>query len=209
MSGADPRAGTPRRARVERTTGETRISLELNLDGTGESDCRTGIGFLDHMLTLFARHGLFDLTVRAEGDLEVDTHHTAEDVAIVLGRAFDRALGDRAGIHRTAHAYVPMDEALAFVAVDVSGRPWAEVDATFRADRLGELDSDLIRHMLVSLAMEARLNLHARIERGLNDHHRAEALVKALARALDAATALDPRRSGTVPSTKGVIDRGA
>ena len=117
-----------RRARVERETGETRIAVELSVDGTGASDVSTGIGFLDHMLALFARHGLFDLTVRAEGDLHVDSHHTAEDVAIVLGRAFDQALGDRAGIVRTAHTYVPMDEALAFVAIDVSGRPWAEID---------------------------------------------------------------------------------
>src|SRR5947209_690008 len=132
-------AESARRARVERTTGETKVEVELNLDGTGTSDTRTGIGFLDHMLALFARHGLFDLTVRAEGDLDVDSHHTAEDVAIVLGRAFDQALGNRAGIRRMAHAWVPMDEALAFVAVDVSGRPWAEVDATFKSDRLGDL----------------------------------------------------------------------
>jgi imidazoleglycerol-phosphate dehydratase len=164
----------------------------------------TGIGFLDHMLSLFAHHGLFDLSVEAKGDLHVDAHHTAEDVAICLGKALADALGDRAGIVRMAWAFVPMDEALAFVAVDLGGRPYAVLDASWHGPSLGALPTDLIGHVLETIAVHARMNLHARVLYGNNDHHQAEALFKALARALDTATQLDPRRQG-IPSTKGTV----
>jgi imidazoleglycerol-phosphate dehydratase len=193
-----------RSATIDRTTGETEIHLTLGLDGQGKTNVNTGVGFLDHMLVLFAHHGLFDLTVAAKGDLQVDAHHTVEDVAICLGQALDRALGDRAGIVRTAHSYVPMDEALGFVAIDLSGRPYAVVDVTWHGPALGGMDVDMVRHFLESVAIHGRLNLHARVLYGRNDHHQAEALFKALGRALDAATALDPRRQG-VPSTKGML----
>lgn len=193
-----------RQANVERRTRESQITLSLNLDGLGRADIQTGIGFLDHMLTLFASHGLFDLTVRAEGDLLVDEHHTAEDTFICLGRALDQALGDRRGIVRTAHSYVPMDEALALVAVDLGGRPYCVFQAEFTTPRLGQLGTDLLFHLFETLAIHGRFNLHARVLDGRNDHHKAEALFKALARALDASTQIDPRRSD-VPSTKGTL----
>jgi imidazoleglycerol-phosphate dehydratase len=194
-----------RRGRVERKTRETSVSVEVAIDGSGQADVSTGIGFLDHLLDAVARHGVFDLTVRAEGDTHVDSHHTAEDVAITFGRAFDQALGDRRGIARIAHAYAPLDEALALVVIDVSGRGHAEVDAPIAEPRLGDLDSDLVRHTLASFAVEARLTLHAKVLAGQNGHHRAEALIKAFARALDAATRIDPRLGDAVPSTKGVL----
>jgi imidazoleglycerol-phosphate dehydratase len=191
-----------RSATIDRVTGETEIHLGLEIDGTGRGEVSTGIGFLDHLLLLFLHHGLFDLTVAARGDLHVDAHHLTEDVAICLGQALDRALGDRTGIVRVAHSYVPMDETLGFVAVDLSGRPHALVDITWKGSTLGILDVDLVRHFLEAVATHGRLNLHARILYGLNDHHKAEALFKAFARALDTATLVDPRRQG-VPSTKG------
>ncbi len=194
-----------RAATIERQTGETSVALTLNVDGAGNAEIATGIGFLDHMLHLFARHGLFDLTVRATGDLHVDEHHTAEDVCICLGQAFDRALGERRGLVRTAHAYVPMDEALGFVAVDLSGRPYCIVDAAFVTPRVGQLGTDLIAHLFESIAVHGRMNLHARVLYGHNDHHKVEALFKALGRALDAATRIDERLGGAVPSTKGVL----
>lgn len=193
-----------RQARVERTTNETQITLQFNIDGRGLAEINTGIGFLDHMLTLFAGHGLFDLTISAKGDLHIDEHHTAEDVMICLGRALDQALGDRRGLVRTAHSFVPMDEALALVAVDLSGRPYCVVEAAFSTPRLGQLGTDLIFHLLESFATHARMNLHAKVFYGRNDHHKVEALFKALARALDSATGLDPRRQD-VPSTKGTL----
>lgn len=189
---------------IDRTTKETEIHLTLALDGRGRAEVNTGIGFLDHMLILFAHHGLFDLTIQATGDLHVDAHHTVEDVAICLGQALDRALGERAGIVRTAHSYVPMDEALGLVAVDLSGRPYARIEVAWHGQALGGMEPDLVRHFLETVAIHGRLNLHARILYGQNDHHQAEALFKALGRALDAATAIDPRRSG-VPSTKGML----
>lgn len=188
---------------IDRKTGETDIGLTLALDGRGQADVSTGVGFLDHMLTLFAHHGLFDLTVTATGDLHVDAHHTVEDVAICLGQALDRALGDRRGIVRTAHSYVPMDEALGFVALDLSGRPYAVIEVAWHTPMLGGMDPDLVRHFLETVAVHGKLNLHAHVS-GRNDHHQAEALFKALARALDAATQIDPRRQG-VPSTKGTL----
>jgi imidazoleglycerol-phosphate dehydratase len=194
-----------RQACVERKTQETEILVKLALDGTGQHRIETGIGFLDHMLSHVAVHGLFDLQVQAHGDLHVDPHHTVEDVALSLGAAFDQALGDRGGIVRIGSAYVPMDESLAFVAVDLSGRPYAVSEATWAGPAVGGLPVTLISHVFESFAVTARANVHARVLYGRDDHHKAEALFKALGRALDIATSLDPRRSGTVPSTKGVL----
>lgn len=193
-----------RRGTIQRKTGETEVEVTLIVDGSGKAQVDTGIGFLDHMLTLFAGHGLFDLTVHARGDLHIDEHHTAEDVFICLGKALDQALGDRAGLVRTAHSYVPMDEALALVALDLGGRPYCVFDSEFATPRVGALNTDLIFHLFESLAIHGRMNLHARVHYGRNDHHKIEALFKALARALDAATVIDVRRQG-VPSTKGTL----
>lgn len=193
-----------RTANIHRTTKETDVAVSLNLDGSGQADISTGIGFYDHMLHHVAHHGLFDLTVKAAGDLHIDEHHTAEDVAIALGQALDKALGDRAGITRMADAWVTMDEALAQVIVDLSGRPYCVFTGQFDTPRIGGLGTSLIPHVLESMATHARMNLHARVLYGRDDHHKAEAIFKALGRALDAATRLDPRRSG-VPSTKGVL----
>jgi imidazoleglycerol-phosphate dehydratase len=195
----------PRTATISRTTGETEISLTLSLDGGGKADVSTGVGFLDHMLTLWAKHGLFDLSVRAVGDLHIDEHHTAEDTCICLGKALDVALGERRGIVRTAHSFVPMDEALAMVAVDLGGRPYCVVQADFVTPRVGQLGTDLIFHLLESVAFHGRLNLHAQVLYGRNDHHKVEAIFKAFGRALDAATRPDERLAGAVPSTKGVL----
>ncbi|NJM08243.1 imidazoleglycerol-phosphate dehydratase HisB [Candidatus Gracilibacteria bacterium] len=194
-----------RSATINRRTGETNISLTLNLDGSGEAAINTGVGFLDHMLTLWAKHGLFDLSVQAQGDLHIDEHHTAEDTCICLGRALDEALGERRGIVRTAHSFVPMDEALALVAVDLGGRPYSVLQADFATPRVGQLGTDLIGHLLESIAFAGRLNLHAQVLYGRNDHHKVEAIFKALGRALDAATRPEPRLAGAVPSTKGVL----
>lgn len=193
-----------RTAKLSRSTSETQITIELNLDGSGLHDIATGIGFLDHMLTHLAVHGLFDLTVRATGDLQIDVHHTVEDVALVLGSAFDQALGERKGIVRMASFYAPMDETLAFVALDLSGRPYSVIQAEWGSAPVGGIPTSLFPHFFESFAVTARCNLHARILYGRDDHHKAEALFKALARALDAATTLDGRRQ-TVPSTKGTL----
>jgi imidazoleglycerol-phosphate dehydratase len=193
-----------RTAAITRHTNETQIDLTLNLDGSGAAEIDTGIGFFDHMLHHVAVHGLFDLTVKAAGDLHVDSHHTIEDVAICLGRAFDEALGDRRGIVRMGSAYVPMDEALARVVVDLSGRPYAVIQAAFDTPVIGQMPTSLVAHVLESLAFNARMNLHAAVFYGHDDHHKAEALFKALGRALNAAVAFDPRRGG-VPSTKGTL----
>ncbi len=193
-----------RQAHIKRQTNETQIALSLNIDGQGKAQVDTGIGFLDHMLTLLAGHGLFDLTVQANGDLEIDEHHTAEDVFICLGKAFNDALDARAGIVRTAHSYVPMDETLARVVVDLGGRPYCVFQADFGTPRVGQLSTDLIFHLFETLATHGRLNLHAHVLYGRNDHHKVEALFKALARAMDHATQLDPRRQD-IPSTKGTL----
>ena len=195
-----------RKAHVERKTGETYIVADLNLDGRGSAELHTGIGFFDHMLSALVRHARFDLTLRAEGDLHVDEHHTVEDVAIVLGRALSEALGDCAGIRRMGHAIVPMDEALALVAIDISGRGYAVVQADFDTPRIGELGTDLIWHFIETLAHHAHITIHAQVLAGRNDHHKAEALFKALARSLCDAASLDDRISGQVPSTKGTIE---
>jgi len=196
---------TARTATIRRETGETQIEITLNLDGRGHAQVSTGVGFLDHKLTTLARHARFDLTVTAAGDLHVDEHHTVEDVGIALGRALGEALGDRAGIVRMGHATVPMDEALALVAVDIGGRGYFVFEGNFDTPRIGEMATSLVPHFLESLALEARLNLHARLLAGRDDHHRAEALFKALARALHQATRLDPTLAGDVPSTKGTL----
>lgn len=194
-----------RTAVITRTTNETEISLRLNLDGSGACKIDTGIGFLDHMLSHLAVHGLFDLQLEAKGDLHIDAHHTVEDCALVLGQAIDQALGDRRGIMRMASTYVPMDEALAFVAVDLSGRPYAVIEAHWHAPVVGNVPTSLWPHFLESLAVTARSNLHARVLYGRDDHHQIEALFKALGRALDTATQIDPRRADQVPSTKGSL----
>jgi len=194
-----------RQACVERRTRETEVTVTLALEGSGQHQIDTGIGFLDHMLTHVAVHGLLDLTVQASGDLEVDAHHTVEDVALTLGQALDRALGDRAGIVRVGAATVPMDESLASVAVDLSGRPYCVAEATWAGPAVGGVPVTLIRHFLESLAVTARANVHARVLYGRDDHHKAEALFKALGRALDVAVRLDSRRGGTIPSTKGTL----
>ena len=194
-----------RRARIDRETAETHVSVELNIDGQGRAEIATGIGFFDHMLDSFARHGRFDLAIKCEGDLHIDAHHTMEDVALALGSAFDEALGDRAGIVRMADATVPLDEALVQAAVDVSGRPYAAVALEFVGDRIGDVPAEMMVHVIESLAMNARIALHIWQLSGANDHHIAEAAIKALARALDAATQLDPRIAGEIPSTKETL----
>lgn len=191
-----------RRAEVRRETAETRIELSLALDGRGRGRVRTGLGFLDHMLTALARHGRFDLELTCEGDLAVDDHHTVEDCALVLGRAFDEALGERRGIRRFGAAYAPLDEALARVVVDLSGRPFAHVDLGLLRERLGEVACENLDHFFRSLATAGRMALHVDLLRGANDHHRAEAAFKALALALREAVAVD---GDEVPSTKGVL----
>ncbi len=192
-----------RQASVERRTLETRISLELNLNGSGQAEIGTGIGFLDHMLTALAKHARFDLRLQCEGDLEVDDHHTAEDCALALGQALDQALGERRGIARFGSAYAPLDEALARVVVDLSGRPCAVVELGLTREMIGEIAAENLTHVFVSLAMAGRMALHVDLLRGQNDHHRAEAAFKALALALRQAVALDG--SSGVPSTKGVL----
>ncbi len=197
-----PIAGS-RSARVSRTTSETSIELDLLVDGKGKADIGTGIGFLDHMLISLTKHARFDLTLRCKGDLEVDDHHTAEDCALALGQALDQALGDRRGIQRFAHAYAPLDEALARVVVDLSGRPCAVVELGLQRELLGGLATENIGHVFTSLAMASRSALHVDVLRGENDHHKAEAAFKAAALALRQAVA----RDGTdqVPSTKGIL----
>jgi len=191
-------------ATIARKTKETDVTVTLNLDGTGIADIATSVPMLDHMLSHVAVHGLIDLQIRAAGDLLIDAHHTVEDVAIVLGDALCQALGDKRGIVRMGHAYVPMDESLAFVAIDLSGRAYAVIDAQFSAPMIGTMPSSLVEHFLETLATHAKMNLHARVLYGRDDHHKAEALFKALGRALAMSVAIDPRREG-VASTKGII----
>jgi len=192
-----------REAIVTRDTSETKVKVRIAIDGSGRSVVQSGVRMFDHFLTQIARHGMFDLEVSSSGD---DQHHIVEDVAICLGRAFNEALGDKAGISRMAHAIVPMDEALSIVAIDISGRGAGYVTAPFSGAMIGDLESDMVRHFFLTFATEGRLSLHARIDAGLNDHHKAESLFKALARALDAACTIDNRRAGDVPSSKGVLE---
>lgn len=191
-------------ATVNRTTRETSVAVDIDLDGVGEADVTTGVGFFDHLLASFATHALFDLRVETTGDLEVDDHHTVEDTALALGAAITEALGDRAGIVRFGDARVPMDEALAAAVVDVSGRPYAVLDLVFTTPSIGTLTTQNIPHALEALIRSAGLTVHLSAT-GRNDHHVAEAAFKALARALRAAVAIDPRRAGAVPSTKGSL----
>jgi len=193
-----------RSARIERRTTETQIDLELCLDGGGECRVETGIGFFDHMLNAFARHGLFDLVIQCQGDLDVDAHHTVEDVGICLGQAIDQALGDKVGIQRYGHSYVPMDEALARAAIDLSGRAYLVLRAAFNDERVGELPVALVREFFYAVADQGRMNLHLDLLRGQNDHHGIEALFKAFARALDMASQKSDRVQG-IPSTKGAL----
>jgi len=198
-------ASTSRRAQVSRATAETSVNVNLNLDGSGNHTIDTGIGFLDHMLAQIAVHGLFDLDVTAQGDLHIDPHHTVEDVGLALGAAFAQALGDKAGLVRMASADAPMDESLAQVSLDFSGRPYAVVQVDWNGPAVGGLPVSLFAHFLESFAQQARLTLHARVQYGRDDHHQVEALFKALARALSAATRIDPRRAGQIPSSKGTL----
>ena len=201
----DPIAA-PRQASLRRETAETAITLSVNLDGQGQYQVNTGNGFLDHMVSQIARHGLFDLTLEAQGDTNVGWHHLVEDVAILLGRAFHQALGEVRGIRRMGHAIVPLDETLVMVALDWSGRGYAVVETTLDDTMVETLSGDLVRHFLESFALEAKINLHAKVLAGSSPHHKAEALCKALARALRDAVEPDPRAPGQVPSTKGTLD---
>jgi len=194
-----------RKATIERRTKETRIELTLDLDGDGTVQAATGVAFLDHMLDHLGKHSLCDLAVTAAGDLQVDDHHTCEDVAGCLGEALTRALGDKAGIHRYGSASVPMDEALAEVSLDLSGRPAVVFDVKFTGQKIGTFDVQLVEEFLRRLAATAGMNLHVNVPHGVNDHHIAEAIFKALARALRQAKAIDPERKGQVPSTKGSL----
>ncbi|WP_307343206.1 imidazoleglycerol-phosphate dehydratase HisB [Caldalkalibacillus uzonensis] len=193
-----------RQASLRRTTNETDISLSFTIDGEGSSKVDTGVPFMDHMLDLFTKHGLFDLDVNAKGDIEIDGHHTVEDVGICLGQALKEALGDKKGIRRYGHAVVPMDESLAEVAIDLSNRPHLEFRAQFPQAQVGQFDTELVHEFLWKLALEARMNLHVILHYGSNTHHMIEAIFKALGRALDEATRLDPRVKG-IPSTKGML----
>ena len=195
-----------RRAEISRETSETAITVTLGLDGEGRADIATGIGFLDHMLTALARHGLFDLTVRAKGDLHIDFHHTTEDVGIVIGQCLRQALGDKRGIRRYGAAVIPMDEALAEAAVDISGRPFLAWSVSFAQPKIGEMDTELFEEFFRALAFNAGITLHVTQKAGTNAHHVAEACFKALARALREALEPDPRAISAIPSTKGVLE---
>jgi len=205
MQGQHP-PSPPRRAEGARETGETAIRAALDLDGTGKAEVATGIGFLDHMLTALARHALFDLTLHAKGDLHIDFHHTTEDTGIVLGQALRQALGDKRGIRRYGHALLPMDEALAEAAVDISGRPFLAWSVPFGPPKVGEMDTELFEEFFRAFAFNAGVTLHVALKAGTNAHHVAEACFKAVARALRAATEPDPRAPGAVPSTQGMLE---
>jgi imidazoleglycerol-phosphate dehydratase len=196
----------PRRAEVARETAETAIRAALDLDGAGKAEVATGVGFLDHMLAALARHALFDLTLHAKGDLHIDFHHTTEDTGIVLGQALRRALGDKRGIRRYGHALLPMDEALAEAAVDISGRPFLAWSVPFGPPKIGEMDTELFEEFFSAFASNAGITLHVSLKAGTNAHHVAEACFKAVARALRMAVESDPRAPGAVPSTKGMLE---
>ena len=193
-----------RAAKIECKTKETAIKLELNLDGSGKTNIKSGIGFLDHMLDLLAFHGMFDLKLKCDGDLEIDTHHTTEDIALALGRALAEAVGEKKGIFRYGHSYVPMDESLIRAALDLSGRPEFVFHGEFTQPTIGYLDTQMITHFFKSLAVSARMTLHLSILYGINDHHKCEGMFKSVGRALREAVALDPRRKDVV-STKGTL----
>ena len=192
-------------AKVSRKTKETDISVEINIDGDGKSNLDTGIGFLDHMLEQISRHGLFDLKIKAKGDLHIDAHHTVEDIGITLGQAFDKAIGNKLGIRRYGHSYVPLDEALSRVVVDISGRPGLELTAEFTRSRIGEFDVDLIHEFFQGFINHANITLHIENLKGENAHHQAETIFKAFGRALRVAVELDEKIKGVTPSTKGSL----
>lgn len=194
-----------RSASISRRTAETSIEITINVDGSGKFVTETGVGFFDHMLSHIAKHGVFDLEIRCAGDLWIDQHHTIEDCGIALGEALAQALGDKAGLVRAGSAYMSLDETLAFAAVDLSGRPYAQLDLKLLGREVGGLPPDLFGHFLESFAFAAKLNMHVKVIEGVNDHHKIEAAFKALARALDAACRVDQRRGGDIPSTKGTI----
>lgn len=194
-----------RTASVERNTAETRISVAINLDGSGTAVLASGVPFLDHMLDQIARHGLIDLQVKADGDLHIDAHHTVEDIGITLGQALAKAIGDKKGLRRYGHAYVPLDEALSRVVVDLSGRPGLEFHVPFKRPLIGEFDVDLVHEFFQGLVNHAQLTLHIDTLRGDNAHHQCETVFKAFGRALRMAVEVDPRSSGVVPSTKGSL----
>ena len=194
-----------RTSEINRTTKETDIVLKLNIDGTGKSDIDTGVGFFDHMLTLFASHGMFDLKVKCNGDLNVDAHHTVEDVGICLGKAFEEAMGDKKGIKRFADKTIPMDEALVLVATDISGRPYLGFSLDVPAKRVGNFDTELVSEFFYSFVRNAKLTLHINKLAGKNTHHIIEGCFKAFGRVMDEATLIDPRRADVLPSTKGVL----
>ncbi|MET1116913.1 MAG: imidazoleglycerol-phosphate dehydratase HisB [Comamonas sp.] len=198
-------AGAPRTAEVTRNTAETRISVRINLDGTGQNQLSSGIGFLDHMLEQIARHGLIDMEVQCEGDLHIDGHHTVEDIGITLGQAFARAVGDKKGLRRYGNAYVPLDEALSRVVIDFSGRPGLHMDVKFTAGRIGQLDTQLVYEFFQGFVNHAGMTLHIDNLKGFNAHHQCESVFKAFARALRAALEIDPRAATTIPSTKGSL----
>jgi imidazoleglycerol-phosphate dehydratase len=200
-----PVTHTPRVAEVTRNTAETRIRVSVNLDGTGKSRLSTGIGFFDHMLDQIARHGLIDLDIEADGDLHIDGHHTVEDVGITLGQAFQKAVGDKKGIRRYGHAYVPLDEALSRVVIDFSGRPGLVMDVPFKSGMIGGFDTQLTHEFFQGFVNHALVTLHIDNIKGENAHHQAETVFKAFARALRAALELDPRSAGVIPSTKGSL----
>ena len=195
-----------RKSTFRRTTNETDIQVDYNLDGHGQAEISTGIGFLDHMLEQIAVHGLFDLKIKADGDLNIDAHHTVEDVGLALGEAINQALGDRKGITRMGFASVPMDEALGEVTLDFSGRPYCVFIGEWTGTKIGQVPVTLIEHFFYSLSMNMRATLHLNLRYGRDDHHKAEALFKALGRSLSAASRIDPRRADGVPSSKGVLD---
>lgn len=194
-----------RQAKISRKTKETQIEVEVNLDGTGSSEITTGIGFLDHMFTALAKHSLIDIKLTCQGDLEIDDHHSAEDCALALGTAFDQALGDRIGIIRFGSAYAPLDEALSRAVIDISGRPSSHINCTFSRPSIGTLSTEMIPHVLHSLAMNAKITLHVDLIKGENDHHKAESAFKAVAVALRQAKSIDITRQNEIPSTKGAI----
>jgi imidazoleglycerol-phosphate dehydratase len=194
-----------RQADITRQTSETKIRVQLSIDGSGQHQIATGLGFFDHMLAQVAVHGLFDLTLEAQGDLEVDAHHTVEDCALVLGEAFNTALGDKKGIVRIASAFIPMDEALSRVVIDLSGRPFARVDVAWPGPAVAQLPTSLIEHFFQSFSVTCRCNLHAAVLYGRDNHHLAESLFKGLGRSLDVACQYDPRRAQQVPSSKGLL----
>jgi imidazoleglycerol-phosphate dehydratase len=202
----DGSSAAPRRAEIVRATSETDIRLSVHLDGSGTAEVATGVGFLDHMLTALARHGMLDLTVAAKGDLHIDDHHTTEDVGIVLGQAIRQALGDKRGIRRFGHCILPMDEALAEAAIDISGRPFLAWSVPFARPKIGSFDTELVEEFFRAFAFNAGITLHVTLKAGSNAHHVAEACFKAVARALRMALEADPRAGGAIPSTKGMLE---